>query len=110
MNFTHKKGDTFDAVAFKFTVNSSDLNLTNCVLRMQLKKEYGGVEFLSLTSVANAGITITNAAQGRFQINQQVIDLNSGTYIYDIELKNLTTGVVKTYITGNFTITNDITR
>ena len=109
MNFTHKRGDTFDAVDFKFTVNSSDLDLTGCVLKMQLKREYGGTVFLSLTSVGSAGITITNAAQGRFKINKQIINIDSYNYIYDIELTKLD-GTVKTYVSGNFLITNDITR
>ena len=109
LDFTHIKGDTFEAVNFELLVNSVALNLTGCTLRMQLRKEYGGVIFLSLTSVASAGITITSAANGLFKINKQVINIEAANYIYDIELIK-SDSTVKTYISGNFLITNDVTR
>jgi len=109
LDFTHIKGDSFEAVNFQMLVNSVALNLTGCTLRMQLRKEYGGVIFLSLTSVASAGITITNAATGLFRINKQIINIDANTYIYDIELIK-SDGTIKTYISGNFYVTNDVTR
>lgn len=109
MNFTHKKGDTFELVSFQINVNSVALNLTGCTIRMQLRKEYGGVSFLSLTSVANAGITITNADTGSFKINKQIINIDPYNYIYDIELIKAD-DTIKTYISGNFLVTNDVTR
>lgn len=90
-------------------VNSVVLNLTGCTLRMQLRKEYGGIVFLSLTSVANAGITITTPLSGLFKINKQIINIDANNYIYDIELIKAD-GTIKTYISGNFNITNDVTR
>ena len=109
LDFTHIKGDTFEAVNFQMLVNTVPLNLTGATLRMQLRKEYGGVVFLSLTSVANAGITITTAASGLFKINKQIINLDAANYIYDIEFIKAD-GTIKTYISGNFSITNDVTR
>jgi hypothetical protein len=109
LDFTHKKGDTFEAVNFQMLVNTVPLNLTGATLRMQLRKEYGGVVFLSLTSVASVGITITTPASGLFKINKQIINLDSANYIYDIELIKAD-GTIKTYISGNFYITNDVTR
>jgi hypothetical protein len=109
LDFTHIKGDTFEAVNFELLVNTVALNLTGCTLRMQLRKEYGGIVYLSLTSVASAGITITSAASGLFKINKQVINIEAANYIYDIELVKAD-GTVKTYISGNFLITNDVTR
>ena len=109
LDFTHIKGDTFEAVNFAMILNSTVLNLTGCTLRMQLRKEYGGVIFLLLTSVASAGITITNAATGLFKINRQIINIDAANYIYDIELIKAD-GTIKTYISGNFYVTNDVTR
>jgi len=109
LDFTNIKGDTFEAVNFQMLVNSVALNLTGCTLRMQLRKEYGGVIFLALTSVASAGITITNPSSGIFAINRQIINLDAFNYIYDIELIKAD-GTVKTYVSGNFSITNDVTR
>ena len=109
LDFTHIKGDSFEAVNFAMILNSAVLNLTGCTLRMQLRKEYGGVIFLSLSSVASAGITITNAAGGLFKINKQIINIPEFNYLYDIEItfSDLT---VKTWISGNFLVQCDITR
>ena len=109
LDFTHIKGDSFEAVNFALLVNTVALNLTGCTLRMQLRKEYGGIVYLSLTSVASAGITITNTASGLFRINKQIINIDANNYIYDIELIKAD-GTVKTYISGNFYVTNDVTR
>lgn len=109
LDFTHIKGDTFEAVNFELLVNSVALNITGCTLRMQLRKEYGGIVYLSLTSVASAGITITSAVNGLFKINKQIINIDANNYIYDIELLKAD-GTVKTYISGNFYVTNDVTR
>lgn len=109
LNFQNIKGDTFDEVSFELLLNSNPYSLVDAVIRMQLRKEYGGIVFLSLTSVANAGITITNAANGLFKINEQIIDICAFNYIYDIEIE-FGDGTVRTYISGNFLIKNDVTR
>ena len=109
MNFTHIKGDTFDEVAFSIKINGVALDLTGATIKMQLKKSnYLTVAALSLTSVASAGITITSPTLGLFKINQQIIDIEVFNYAYDIQL-TLASGVVKTYVSGTFNITKEIT-
>jgi len=108
MNFEHIKGDTFEEVNFAILVNTVALNLTGCTLKMQLRKEYQGLVFLNLTSVGNAGITITNAASGLFKINKQIIDIDAFDYLYDIEITKAD-GTKKTYISGVFSVTNNVT-
>jgi len=108
-NFTHIKGDTFEAVNFALIKNSVVLSLTGAVIKMQLRSECGGLIALSLTSVASAGITITNAAGGLFKINKQIINIASGNYLYDLEIVFADT-TVKTWLSGEFLIECDITR
>jgi hypothetical protein len=108
-NFTHIKGDTFEAVNFALLKNNVVINLTGATIRMQLRTECGGLIALSLTSVASAGITITNAAGGLFRINQQIINIASGNYLYDLEIL-FADGTVKTWLSGEFLIECDITR
>lgn len=107
-NIEHYKGDTFKQVLMVYKVNGVAQNLTGAIIRMQLRKEKDGVSYLELTSVANAGITITDAVNGAFKINTQIIDINAGNYIYDIEFN--IGGVIETLIKGDFIITNDVTR
>jgi hypothetical protein len=108
LNFSHIKGDTFEAVNFEIKVDDVVVDLSDTIIRMQLRKVYGGVIALDLTSVANAGITITDAVDGLFKINEQIINIEADNYIYDIQFNF--DGVVKTYISGNFLIKNDVTR
>lgn len=109
LNFSHIKGDTFEAVNFAVVKNTVALSLTGAVIKMQLKKECNGVAILSLTSVASAGLTITNAAGGLFKINQQIINIPEFNYIYDIQI-TFADGTVKTWVEGNFVVKCDITR
>ena len=107
-NIEHYKGDTFKQIPMVYNLNGSPVNLTGAIIRMQLRKEKDGVSYLDLTSVDNAGITITNASTGSFKINTQIIDIPAGNYIYDIEFN--IGGVIETLIKGDFIITNDVTR
>jgi len=109
LNFENIKGDTFEAVNFAVLLNNAPYNLTGAIIKMQLRKEYGGIPVLSLTSVSNAGITILNASNGTFKINKQIINVCAFNYLYDIEIE-FSDGTVKTYISGNFLIKNDVTR
>lgn len=109
LDFSHIKGDTFEAVNFAVVKNTVALSLTGAVIKMQLKKECDGVAILSLTSVASAGLTITNAAGGLFKINQQIINIPEFNYIYDIQI-TFADGTVKTWVEGNFVVKCDITR
>lgn len=108
LNFTHKKGDTFYEVNFEIKKNNVAVDLTDAIIKMQVRKEYGGVVQLSFTSDNDAGITITDAINGKFKINQQIIDIPAYNYIYDIQFT--IDGIVKTYVSGNFLIINDVTR
>jgi hypothetical protein len=109
LNFEHYKGDTFKEVPFEIKINNVEIDLTGAIVKMQLRKEYGGVVGLTLTSVASAGITITDASNGKFKINNQIINIEAFNYIYDIEIHFLD-NTVSTWVKGNFLITNDVTR
>lgn len=110
LDYTHIKGDTFDGATFEIKFDNVAVNLTGVVIRMQLRRNPEDASAaLSITSVASAGITITNAVSGQFRINKQIIDIPVGKYCYDMQF-TFTNGDVKTYVDGNFTITPEITR
>jgi hypothetical protein len=108
LNFTHIKGDTFYEVDFEILKNQEAIDLTDAVIRMQVRQNYGGAIVLNFTSIDEEGITITDAVDGKFKINQRIIDIPAFNYIYDIQFT--IDGVVKTYVSGNFLVTNDVTR
>jgi hypothetical protein len=109
LNLSTKRGDTFAEVPFQINVNTVPLDLTGAVIRMQLRTDYGGDVYLELTSVDSNGITITNATNGEFKINETIIELEAFSYKYDIQI-TLSNGEVKTWIEGIFNVSNDVTR
>jgi hypothetical protein len=109
LDFTHKKGDTFDEVPFQIFFNTVPLDISDAIIRMQLRLEYGGNIYLALTSVDNEGITILDPLEGIFKINEQIINIKANSYIYDIEII-FANGEVKTWVSGNFNILPDVTR
>ncbi len=103
LDFVTKRGDTFDEVSFTINIDGDPLDLTDAVIRMQLRKSAGApVAF-------TPELSITDAENGQFVIDAQIIDIPACVYKYDIEIE-LASGEVKTWIYGNFTINDDITR
>lgn len=105
----HIKGDTFPGQQFTVLVNEAPLPLAGAVITMDLRKdERANSERVLRLSTTLGTISIINAAGGVFQINKQIIDIPAKQYNYDIEIV-LANGDVKTYISGTWTILQDIT-
>ena len=96
---TAEKGDTFSGWARTLTVNGVAKDLTGAVIVLTLKGGYG-----SLTTVGSGGITITDAGNGIFEIDEQVINFAPRTHHYEITF-TFSDGDVKTYIEGTWEIT-----
>lgn len=101
----HIKGDTIEMIEFTVTVNSSPLNLENATIIMDLRSESG--KLLKRFETGD-GLTITDN-DGVFEFDEQIIDVMAGDHKHDIEFQ-LDDGRIKTYIKGNWTITQDQTR
>jgi len=107
LNLIAQQGDTFNEVPFEILIDGDALDLTNAIIKMQIKKDACSSAVLSLTSVDDAGITITNALNGQFKINEQIINIKSCNYQYDIQID--INGVIKTYVGGLFQVVKTIT-
>ncbi|REK56941.1 MAG: hypothetical protein DWQ49_09545 [Bacteroidetes bacterium] len=110
---THKTGDTFEGATFTVTVNAAPLDLTGATLEMSVLRNDNknpnvpkGKLVLQLDSGGN-GLTITDAVNGIFDIDEQIINLGVGDYYYDIKF-SLSDGSVKTYIGGCWTIVDKL--
>jgi hypothetical protein len=103
LNLTAKRSDTFFAVPFQIAINSVPLDLTDAVINMQVRKDFGTPIIFEPT------VTITNALTGIFEIDEQIFNVPACVYKYDIQI-TLDNGEVHTWINGIFEITNDITR
>jgi hypothetical protein len=108
-DITVKNGDTFRGVTFTILVNAVAMDLTDYDITMTVKQDNNTP--IVFTKLLGSGITITSAAEGKFKIDKQIFpEVAPFRYKYDIELKNRTTSIdVYTYITGYFSVTEDIT-
>ena len=104
----HVKGDTFNELPFQISKNGLPIDLNGVEIRMQLRLNPSHPTGYIL-SVQGEQIEITDAAGGKFSIKEQVIDIPSGNYVYDMEFA-FADNVVKTYIGGHWNILQDITR
>jgi hypothetical protein len=105
----HIKGDTMEAVTFTITVNAVALNLTGASARMDVRESLKGKQLVRYTSAVSGGLTIVApATDGKLRFDEAIIDLPVGTHNYDIEI-TLADASVKTYISGTWTIVQDIT-
>jgi len=103
LNFTTKRGDTFKQTDFQININEVPLDLTGGLVKIQLRKEPGAPIALE------PSITIFNPTNGEFCINEQIIDIQACNYRYDIQITTADEEV-NTWVSGLFTITDDITR
>lgn len=109
LNFSTKRGDTFDEVLFELKRDGVAINLTGATIHMQIRKVPGGPVFLNFISTGSAGITITSPTEGKFKINSTIINLDANAYLYDIQI-TFASGEVRTWVSGQFVVSNDITR
>jgi len=98
--------DTYPGATFTVLVNGEVLDLTDSAIRMQVRKTRDEDAIIDLA--LGSGLTLTDAAAGKFAVDAQVFSCVPGRYLYDIEI-TLTSGEVKTYVKGYFKITGDVT-
>jgi hypothetical protein len=106
---THKSGDTWSGIPnISFVRKGIPLNLNGAMVRMQVRSSNDSPSVLDLSS-PNSGIIITDASNGQITIPSRIIDVPAGEYKYEIQIK-LANGETKTFIEGNWTITENITK
>ena len=103
----HIKGDTFLEQAFVYKLNGAAIDLTSGAFKMMIKRSPRSTDS-ALTLTDGSGITITDAVNGAWQIDSQVIDIQEGTYYYDVQF-TYASGQVSTYLSGEFEVIQDIT-
>lgn len=98
-------GDTFDGVRWTVLVNGSPLDLTSALITMNIKVHKKITVFS--TAIDNAKLQIVNPpTSGIFELPRQIITLSPGNYSYET-IFYLSGGLVKTYLSGNWLITEN---
>jgi hypothetical protein len=101
------KGDTFEGVEFTLENNGSPVDLTGSSIEMMVKLVATGTSALTV-STPSSGLTITDASNGVFEFDEQIISIDAGQYVYDIEVTDVS-GDVLTYVSGTWLICQDVT-
>lgn len=103
------KGDTFNGVTFtlKEGAEKTPIDLTGATILSQFRtKEVTGV--IQQTFSIGSGITVTNATGGVFKIDSFILDWNTGTFFYDIQI-TFSNGDIRTYVKGTLNVIQDVT-
>jgi hypothetical protein len=108
LDFSHYKGDTFSEVPFEILIDAVSLDLTDALIKMQLRRNYEKDVALEFSTINNK-IEIVDASLGTFKIVEQIINIEAFEYIYDLQI-TLANNEVETYVKGKFNIVNDVTR
>jgi hypothetical protein len=104
----HKRGDTFKGLEFTFTYSDgTPVDLTNVVILAKFKQRPQLTRTFSVGTAAGT-MEITDAANGKAEIKESIINWPYGVYEYDVEL-TFSTGYRDTPVGGIFPIENDIT-
>ena len=102
-------GDTFAGIPeLSIKVNGAAPTASLASVKMQFKTEAtASTAALELTSAS--GITINDASNWNITIDPFTINLSADNYVYDIEFTDAN-GDVRTYVTGTWSIVQDVTR
>jgi hypothetical protein len=105
---SHHRGDTWDGInSITINVNGSPINLTNASIKMEFRQAVDSPSVL-IFSTTNNTIQVVNPLTGTFRIPARKIEIPFGEYLYDLQV-TYADGTVKTYMSGVWNITPDIT-
>jgi len=99
------KGNTFVGVEFNLQNNGAAIDITGATIELIAKiwNQEGADAVIVLDNGSFGGITITDATEGKFEVDEQVIDVEARCYEYDIKV-TFPDSTVRSYIYGNWTI------
>lgn len=100
------RGDTLSLI-FDLKADEVPIDLTTATLRMQIRPDYGS-NTLSLALSESDGLTVTGTDNNQVQL-RKAITIPSGDYVYDLEAV-FSDGTIKTYVKGDFIVSEDATK
>lgn len=106
---TQYAGDTARYHEFVVKEGGEAVDLTGATITMQARRGRGQAALVDLTSVASAGIEITDATAGTFTIGGYSIpDIASAVLTYDVQV-TFADGSKRTYIAGSYPVQGQVT-
>jgi hypothetical protein len=92
---------------FSISADGVAVNLAGSTIIIQVRKTaYSSPADLTLTN--GSGITITGVNSNMVVLNK-LVNIAAGNYVYDMNV-TFPSGIVRTYVWGNFLVQEDITK
>jgi len=105
----HRRGDTWDGInSITINVNSTPIDLTNAKVKIDFRQSIDSPAALTLSTDNNGIVIIQPSTTGKIKLLPKLIEIPFGKYLYDLQVI-YPSGIVKTYISGTWTILPDIT-
>lgn len=105
---TFVRGDTIPKRVFTVTKtiagNTNPINLSNYEIKCDFV-----LNKTRVSRIEGAGITVSDAANGVFEIDAFSLD-KAGVYSFDIQFTEVSSDVIQTYIKGTIKIVEDVTQ
>lgn len=112
-NFTIEQGAKFSRDITWKNANGTPVNITDYTFRMMAKHKHDDEDpLISLSTSPPGGITIVDAANGRFRISlteAQTAALNFTEAIYDLEAKPPADDAIR-LLEGKITLSKEVTK
>lgn len=99
-------GDTSEITFFQIITNAAPTVLTGATIKMDFANANGVI--VKYFSTLDGTISITDALNGRFQVNRYICDIPKGPYTYDLQI-TFPNGDIKSYITGTINVLPQVT-
>lgn len=102
------KGDSFGEKTITLLNGTNPINLTGVLIKCQFRfKTKNGDLVKEITEVS--GIDIFEPLNGKFKVEDFIVDWDSGVYFYDFQF-TFPSGKRKTYFGGFFKVLQDVTQ
>ena len=99
------RNDTWQQV-FTLLADTTPINVIGSTVYIQVRKGCGGTLALTLTN--GSGITLGGVDNNQITVSK-LVDIAKGNYVWDMQV-TFTSGVVKTYLEGDFIVYDDVTK
>jgi hypothetical protein len=101
------KGDNYNGTQFTYIINGVASNLAGASIRVKFRRGSKTGQEVKDISIGS-GITVTDEANGIFQIDGFKVNFIADTYFYDVQV-TFSSGIDKTYTGGKMLVIQDVT-
>jgi hypothetical protein len=96
------------AQVFALLADETPIDLSGSTILIQVRPTATSSEVALTLSTANSSISIGGVNRNQITLNK-IVDVAAGAYVYDMNV-TFPSGEVKTYLWGNFIVTEDISK